>query len=418
MKFIHAADLHIDSPMRGLAAYEGAPVDEMRSASRRALRNLARTALEEQVDLVVLAGDVFDGDWPDYNTGLFFISVLTELTRGGIKVVVLAGNHDADSKLTRHLTLPNGAFKLDSGACETLHPEQLELDAAVHGHSYATRAVTENLCAGYPEPVAGVLNIGVLHTALNGRPGHDPYAPCTPDQLVAKGYDYWALGHIHQREIVATDPWVVFPGNLQGRHARETGAKGFTLVTVEDGRITEVEHRDADVARWIRCEVDASPATSASELLELVTANLGDQVRSAGDRIVAARVVLNGVTDAHDELHTQRERFEAEVRAHADGLGQVWVEKVRIRTHQRFDRGEIRERDDAVGTLFRTIKSLRDNPDQLVENYAGTFANLSTKLPSEAIRDGADPQSAEMLLGALEDAESLIAELLAGGSPT
>ena len=416
MRFIHAADLHIDSPMRGLSAYEGAPVDELRGASRKAFRNLAHTALTEQVDLVVLAGDVFDGNWPDYNTGLFFTKTLAELTRAGIKVVVLAGNHDAESKLTRHLTFPTGAFKLGHDACETISPESLGLAVAVHGQSYAVRDVTDNLAAGYAAAVPGVLNIGVLHTALNGRPGHDSYAPCTTDDLMAKGYDYWALGHIHEREIVATDPWIVFPGNLQGRHARETGPKGFTLVTADDGHITQVEHRDADVARWARCTVDATEATRPADVLDLVRVGLERSAAEADGRLLAVRVVIDGATAAHDLLHHDREAFDTEVRSRAFELGDVWVEKVQIDTRRSVDLIDLRQRDDAIGALLSTIDHLRADPDALVGRYASTFDRLRAKLPAVVLGEGLDPADPAVLARALDDAEARIAALLAEGS--
>ena len=140
------------------------------------------------------------------------------------------------------------------------------LGVALHGQGYAQRAVTENLARSYPPPVSGFVNIGLLHTALEGREGHEPYAPCTVDELVNKGYDYWALGHVHQREIVQKEPWIVYPGVIQGRHVREAGRKGCTLVALDHGRVVSVEHRDVDVLRWCRCQIDCAPAASLEGL--------------------------------------------------------------------------------------------------------------------------------------------------------
>ena len=394
MKFIHAADVHLDSPMRGLAAYEGAPVEELRAASRRALGNLVQTALEEGVDLVVLAGDIFDGDWRDYNTGLFFVKTLTMLTRAGVKVVVLAGNHDAASRITRQLGLPEGAFQLDHATAETLRPEELGLEVAVHGQSYSTPEMLEDLSAGYPDPVPGVCNIGVLHTALTGRPDHDNYAPCTPQSLANKGYDYWAPGHVHQREEVSTAPWIVFPGNLQGRHARETGPKGFSVVTVEDGHITGVDPRQADVVRWVRCEVDTAHAGDRCDVLDAVTAALDEAVKDAGDRLVAARVVVGGASKVHDDLRAHHEAFDAEDRSRAFTLGDVWVEKVQVRTCRAVGLAELRERDDAVGELLRDLEHLREHPELLLaqSQYGAAFEPLRSKLPDDPNLDLDDPE--------------------------
>ena len=128
---------------------------------------------------------------------------------------------------------------------------------------YSKSAMTENLAATFPEPEMGMLNIGLLHSNVGGSPEHDNYAPCTIDQLRNKGYDYWALGHIHTRNFIEDDPWVIYPGNIQGRHMRETGEKGCVLVSVKDSVIQKVESRTLDVMRWARCSVVRTEFTSA-----------------------------------------------------------------------------------------------------------------------------------------------------------
>src|SRR5262249_3429109 len=149
--------------------------------------------------------------------------------------------------IQRSLRLPENVRELSVKKPETILFE--DLGVAVHGQGFANRAVTEDLAASYPPARAGLVNVGVLHTSVDGREGHDAYAPTTLETLRSKGYDYWALGHVHKREVLSEDPWVVFPGNLQGRHAKETGPKGATLVTIASGRIAAVEHRPVDVVR-------------------------------------------------------------------------------------------------------------------------------------------------------------------------
>src|SRR5438552_1397988 len=244
MKFVHAADLHIDSPMRGLVRYEGAPLSAMRGATRRAFENLIDLCLEEKAAFLLLAGDIFDGSWRDYSTGLFFAMQLSRLRALDIPVVLVRGNHDAESRITKHLRLPSHVHELSVRA-----PESFEIPGAgvwVHGQGFATRAVTDDLAAAYPAAKRDALNIGLLHTSAGGREGHENYAPCRVETLVDKGYDYWALGHVHKREVLSEAPHIVFPGNLQGRHAREMGAKGATLVRVENG-IASALHRALDV---------------------------------------------------------------------------------------------------------------------------------------------------------------------------
>src|SRR5581483_1458548 len=168
-KFVHAADIHLDSPLLGLDRYEGAPVDAIRGATRRAMANLVQLAIRERVNFVILAGDIYDGDWPDYNTGLFFINEVRKLQDANIPVVILRGNHDAESRITCRLTLPANTQELPTDRPGSIRLD--EIGVALHGQGYARQAETRNLVAQYPPPVSGWCNIGVLHTGLNGRDG-------------------------------------------------------------------------------------------------------------------------------------------------------------------------------------------------------------------------------------------------------
>jgi DNA repair exonuclease SbcCD nuclease subunit len=215
-----------------LDAYPGAPVERLRGASRQALTALVDLAIEQRVAFVLLAGDIYDGNWADFRTGLFFRDQMVRLRRAGIRVFIVKGNHDAESQITKQLPDVDGVHVFSSHKSETIDLE--ELGVAVHGRSFPHRAVPEDLVPLYPPPLSGRFNIGVLHTSLTGREGHDPYAPTSVEVLCDKGYDYFALGHVHAREVVReSTPRIVFPGNLQGRHAKETGPKGCELVTVE-----------------------------------------------------------------------------------------------------------------------------------------------------------------------------------------
>lgn len=303
MKFLHAADLHLDSPLRGLERYEGAPVDEIRGASRRALENLVDLAIKEDVAFVLLAGDLYDGDWKDYNTGLFFTRQVARLQEAGMGAYVVAGNHDAASQLTKALRPPKNVHIFSTRKPETVVIE--EHGVAVHGQGYATRSVTEDLVRDYPLANPDLFNIGLLHTSLDGRPGHEPYAPCSIDSLRSRGYQYWALGHVHKREVVSADPWIVFPGNIQGRHARETGPKGCSLVVVEEGRVTRVEHRTLDVVRWMECYVDLDDVINLDEVYDRVGHALADALVEAEDRLLAVRLRLSGSCPVHGRLRAE-----------------------------------------------------------------------------------------------------------------
>jgi exonuclease SbcD len=383
MKFLHAADLHLDSPLRGLEAYEGAPVEQLRGATRRALENLVRLAKDERVDFVLIAGDVYDGDWMDYGTGLFFAARMSELGHAGIPVFLISGNHDAASQITRRLRLPDNVHHFSDHHAETHFLEGLQV--AIHGRGFAQRAVPEDLSAAYPPPVPGMFNIGLLHTSADGRPGHDAYAPCTIESLRARGYDYWALGHVHTGETLCyPDPWIVFPGVLQGRHIRECGPKGCVLVETMDGRIVSVSERRLDVLRWCVCEADAAGSVDGGAVLECVREAVQAAYRGADGLPVAMRIIVNGACAAHESLDRQREHWVNQIRAAATDAtaGGAWIEKVQFRTSPEQasrvlgdDGAELPA--DASGSLRRAIEALSAATGSDDDPASGLFNDLN-----------------------------------------
>ncbi|MEO6602165.1 MAG: DNA repair exonuclease [Polyangiaceae bacterium] len=413
MKFVHAADLHLDSPLAGLSKYEGAPVDQIRGATRRALENLVRLCIAEQAQLLVIAGDLYDGDWRDYSTGLFFNKQMAVLRAAGVRVVWIRGNHDAASKLTAHLNLPDNVRELSHKKPDSFVIE--ELGVAVHGQGFDTRDVTSDLSSRYPEPKRGLFNIGLLHTALEGRAGHAPYAPCRLSALVDRGYDYFALGHVHTREVLSEKPWIVFPGNLQGRHARETGAKGATLVTVESEQVRAVEHRALDEVRWHVAETDVSAERSLDGVLERVRESLNVAVEASEGRLAAIRVRVRGASFAHETLMARFESVTQEVRALTlDLSGEAWLEKVELATTP-LVHADLREREDAIGELLRGVSGLAEDDAALAE-LAGELVELKRKLPPE-LREGPDAidlESPEALRRLLAEVEQTLLPAVTG----
>lgn len=412
LRVLHAADLHIDSPMRGLVAYDGAPVDEIRAATRTALRGLVTEAIDRQVHLLLLAGDLYDGNWRDYNTGLFVISQLAELHDAHIPVVIVHGNHDAESQLTRRLRLPPNTTVLSSAKPET-HLFS-ELGVAVHGQSYATRAIEANLSIAYPSADPGLLNIGMLHTCFDGSLGHDPYAPCTIPGLRSRGYDYWALGHVHDHRIVCEDPMTVFPGNLQGRHIRETGPKGASLVTFVDHE-PSLEQLTFDLVRWERCRVDLTGAASLDECLVRCREKLLDVI-GTGAATYAIRVELYGPTTASGLLRSKSEQVTNEVRALALALGgaDVWIEKVVVATTPPTGRRAL-EGDGVAGEIGRVLAELKAGVSTLVTSDGSPIPTLSTlrsQLRAAGGTELGDALDDSDVAAALDDAAELLVTLL------
>ncbi len=385
MKFIHAADIHLDSPLRGLQRYEGAPAEEIREATRRALENLVELAIEEEVDFVLIAGDIYDGDWKDHNTGLFFVSQMSRLRDADIPVVMISGNHDAANKMTKSLRLPDNVELLPHKKPATAKNKKLhELGVAVHGRSFGKAAEFDNFAIDYPKKQTGMYNIGLLHTSLADPQGHEPYAPCSIGDLKQKGYDYWALGHVHHRGKQCSDPLVVFSGNIQGRHIRESGPKGCYIVTVDDRSESSLEFYSLDVFRWEQCELDITTVKRDDEILDLLSTELSRLIESNNDLPMGVRVILRGKTDLHELLLAEPIAWINQIRATAivESGGKIWVEKVKFETSSAQSLEDNSVLDGPIGELNAYINELRNNKTELLE-IAEELSDLRRKLPDE-----------------------------------
>ncbi len=386
-KFIHTADIHLDSPLRGLEAHEGAPVEEIRSATRRAFTRMVDLALQEPVDFILIAGDIFDGDWKDYNTGLFFSREMGRLGQAGIKVFMVAGNHDATSSIARTLSLPVNVVRFSAKTCESVALPELKV--IVHGRSYQTAAVTENLAAEYPHFKSGHFNIGLLHTSLTGRDGHASYAPCSRGDLTSKGYDYWALGHVHAREVVAEDPYIVFPGNIQGRHIREIGPKSVTLVTVDDSTILDIKTPEVDVLRWNVCNLDITGCKSEKELVDQARAGMFEATADSQGRPLALRLVLEGKSPLHEELRDRPHFWLGEFRAISAAIGTIWLEQLKVKTGRSISIEELIGGDDSpLYSVLQAAGSLQLD-EEMLSQLNNELVGLKAKLPAELVEAGA-----------------------------
>lgn len=408
MKFLHCADIHLDSPLLGLDRYEGAPVGELRGASRRAFRDMVDLAIRESVDFVVMAGDLFDGDWPDFNTGLFFIKEMGRLRDAAIKVALVRGNHDAESQITKSLRLPDNVFVFDTRKAQTFVWE--ELGVALHGQSFADRAVPDDLAASYPSAIPGLFNLGVLHTSLDGRRGHANYAPTKIDVLCSKNYDYWALGHVHTREVVMQSPLILFPGNLQGRHAREIGPKGCELISFQEGDLSS-ESIALDNVRWVHLQINADGIADSEMLLSAAFDELQKASSEAGDRILAVRLTVAGSGALYEWVAPRIDAVEAELRALAVNFNPgAWIEKIQFDLRPKFNRQEAASRPDPIGEVLRLVDQLGTSDEDLAELARVAFADLFVKLPPEAYKgaNGLQLNDASTLTRLLGDAEALL----------
>lgn len=396
IRFLHAADIHLDSPLKGLAKKEHLPAEKIQSASRVALVNLVTLAIAEKVDFVLLAGDIYDRN-PEYPTVHFFNSQMNRLKTHQITVVMITGNHDALALITNPLPSPDNVKLLDS---KTPDSHEILKDgktiAWVHGQSFQEKETKKDLASKYPDPKKDAFNIGLLHTSLEGNSKHDTYAPADPKVLANKGYDYWALGHIHQREIVKENPHIVYPGNLQGRNIRETGPKGCYLVSVDAQGKPNLEFKELDVFRWQVVEVDLGGVEGEAGFLKA----MDDALRKTGLEDpaipVGIRVMLKGKTPLHSWILSNENHIKEILQARCLSIGneKVFVEQVKHETvFSGGKEGSDSLPEDAMAFLRQTIDSLSKNPEALKKLLIGSeLEDLDKMLPGK-LKNSDDPDS-------------------------
>jgi exonuclease SbcD len=407
MKFLHAADIHLDSPLAGLTRKGGVPVHVTQDCTRRAFANLIDLAIAQDVAFLLIAGDLYDGDWRDFSTGLFFNEQMRRLRR---PCIIVRGNHDAASVITSKLTQPDNVVVMSTRKVDRWVSE--ELGVAVHGRSFPDRHIPEDFSDTYPGPEAGKLSIAMLHTSADDPGTHEVYAPCRAEALAGKGYDYWALGHIHDRRILHERPWVVFPGNIQGRHARETGAKGASLVEVQDGRIVNVAHHATDVLRWAQIVVRLDDAQSMTDAATRLRFAFEEYAGRTEGRPLIARVILSGATDLHAACAADPATIEAECRNAAESTqAEIFIEKLQLQTRMIADAASF------SGTELAEAFASGLSDTDLVARLLGDFKKLRQDLPflPGGERTAVVPESPEALQALLGESWHLAEQFLRPG---
>ena len=398
LRFVHAADLHLDSPFRGIRN-EAPPhvADALHSATFETYENIISLCLRERVDALLVAGDIYDGADRSLRAQLKFDDGLKRLDDAGIRSFVCHGNHDPLDGWEARLSLPPGCVRFGPEVtAEPVFADEPER-AVVRGISYPTREVRENLSSRFAGPLASGFNIGLLHANVGGHPDHDSYAPCSVADLAETGIDYWALGHVHTRQVLRQErPTVVYPGNPQGRHSQETGARGVYVVEVDDYNSIRLEFRAVDVVRWESVEVSISELETAQNLLDAVDSELAACVYSCEGRRVVFRLTLTGRGPLHSWLRRQgtvdelRERIN-DTFAHAQPW--LWCERIEVDARSPVDRELVAQREDFAGDLARLSLVVKDDSDALgemrdllktlyVNSNAGPY--LREFLPSDA----------------------------------
>lgn len=432
-RFIHAADLHLDSPFAGMSGVPDQLRQHLQQSTFAALNHLVELAIAEQVDFIVISGDVYDASDSSLRAQLRLREAWDLLGEHGIPVYVIHGNHDP----------------LNSGRLRLAHPEHVMVFgstvesvtarrrsdgqpvAVISGISYPTSAVTENTSLQFRrDPSSELYHIGLLHANVDGQEGHDAYSPCSLRDLQQSGYDYWALGHIHKRQILHESPWIVYPGNLQGRSMKETGAKGCYLVDVDQHGAAELSFRALDHVRWLEAELSITGLQSEEQLRDQAEELIEELREQSAGRLHIVRFVLTGRGSLHAMLQTGTEgeellqelrRRESRRLEGADiGLEPVaewvWPAGLKVRTGAEIDRSALLQEDSFLGELLRMVDSAEEEELLLEQIVSSALAPVSDhRRLRQLVKELGAEEKAALVRQAAEMAVSLLTEQEAKG---
>lgn len=360
--FIHAADLHLDTPYEGVGEASPQVADALREASLAAFDDLVRLTLERKAAFLLLAGDIYDGAERGVRAQLRFLAGLRRLSQAGIRVFVVHGNHDPVGGWPGVREWPEGVrvFGADVQEESVVEREGVVL-ARVQGISYGRREVSENLAVRLRPSEGPGLKVALLHANVGGDATHAPYSPCSLDHLLSAGFDYWALGHIHRGQVLHEGrPWVVYPGSTQGRSLKpsERGPKGACVVHVQDGTVRGVDVVSVDQVRFAVLEVDVSGLADLGGLRGRLQREAEGLRAAAEGRALVVRTVVRGRGPVHADLRCAgsvddvvrdlRDEYEGE---HPF----LWWESVRDETRPAIDLEAIRARDDFSAALVSQV---------------------------------------------------------------
>lgn len=428
-RFLHTGDLHLDSPFEGVSS--DAPDEVLRLlrwATTEAWRNVVRTAIGEQVDFVVVAGDVFEHRSPTLLGQTRFRDGLTELAENGIDSFVVHGNHDPldGRSWAPSLRFPERTHRFGSDAIESVPVMRDGVEIArVYGRSYDRPAVTSNLAAGFRREADVPFGIGLLHANVGDQPGHGNYAPCSIDDLRRSGMDYWALGHIHKPgTVLGADPLAIYCGIPQGRDPGETGARGCYIVDVSASGTPSPRFVACDVVRWQPLEVSIDGLVDDEALDRRVREALAQAFDAADRRSLVVRLRLTGRGPLH--AHLRRSGYLADLRQLLNEEMSVappllWVESLRDETRPEVDLAARRGAPDFVGDFLRVADAARraerstdpDEHDRWLELLRSATAPLfdESQRGRRSLRD-ARPGDDQLFGELLDEAQTLGVDLL------
>ncbi|WP_251554880.1 metallophosphoesterase family protein [Neobacillus muris] len=354
ISFIHAADLHLDSPMVGLKYLPAEILARVKESTFTAFKKVTAAAIEREVDFVIIAGDLFDGEDRSLRAQSRFRAEMLKLEEKGIPVFIVHGNHDHLKGSWVHMEMPRNVHIFDTEVeCKTITAKTGEI-VHLYGFSYGTRHVFDRKIDDYQKVAGADFHIGILHGNERTRTDHDNYAPFSIRDLQEKEFDYWALGHIHKRAVLSESPPVVYPGNIQGRNKKETGRKGFYHVSLTNYG-SEMDFIEASDIVWEEASIDVSAAVSFHEIYQLCLQAI-NQFRRDGIGTLLS-LTLNNVhlTDELEAKSLDRDLLELLLEDEKDDQSFVWLVNLTILTGKQADRGQLKLEANFYSELFDII---------------------------------------------------------------
>ncbi|MDO4912852.1 MAG: DNA repair exonuclease [Lactobacillus sp.] len=387
MKFIHLADVHLDSPFRGLSFLPSKDFNHLRNSINLSFSRIVDLAIAEDVDLVLIAGDTFDSVTPAIKNQLFFKEQIERLTNKKIQVVMVFGNHDY-LKLADSLIEENDYFHL-LGLSQSV--ETLSLTAKdgfpyqVNGFSYRQNHITEAV----KFPAKGKLyTFGLAHMQEEtGNASHDVYAPFNLENLKSLDYDYFALGHIHLRQVLSQKPWIVYPGNIQGRHIKELDAKGCYLGEIDEKtHETKLTFHKTSPIVWKKLAIELTKEYSLRELESLILSKCVENNTCYTVTLQGSEYLSDSLIEAVTDSNWWRQL--------SDNLATSYVADVRLALSNKitldqlnqtaFDKAYYQVTEEAIGQdLAKKSEFLRDlleDPDFLKDLHEESKLLLAAKL--------------------------------------
>jgi DNA repair exonuclease SbcCD nuclease subunit len=393
--FIHCADLHLDSPFKGISKMDEGLSRRLQQATLQSLDRIIDLAIRESVDFILFAGDIFDSRFRSLRSRIAFREALRKASINGVQSFVAYGNHD---HLGTDMGVPldiEGVHVFGSQTETVPFIRDGRTLAYITGVSHGREKLKENLALQF-SGTPGAFNIGLLHCNIGSISQEMPYAPCQINDLMGQGIDYWALGHIHKRQILSQNPWVVYAGNTQGRHINEDGAKGVYLVHVRHGRVDAPEFHAIDAIRWEKQSLDISYFESEEELVDAVLSE-STEAPTLTRMELHGRTLMDVVLRDPDRLEDLREQLRT---------SNLWTVSIDVNTRPMLDLDERRKGEDLVAEVLRTADAVRKEPPSFLRHV------IVRERGAARLESWLDEMSDEELLSLLEDAEVWCADTL------